>query len=186
MTALVGRPRLFSSVKPVSGMTRRSLRDCRDERVPVRVSRTGNQVGTDTAKQHYSHIWRVQMRCRFSAVIAALALAQLLLGGVVPSCPLLRGPSHGTPVRRAHSAAGMSCQTGDTRASAGVPSKSGTPLCDSSAQDACVGMTSCTAVITSAAPEHFAAGLGPDQVGPRVLGLRSGPNRSPEPPPPRI
>jgi hypothetical protein len=126
------------------------------------------------------------MHRRLSAIFAALALAQLSLGGALASCQSHRLSSHDTQAQREHSPAGMSCHTGDSRANANVSTNGGAPSCDPSAQGACVGMTSCAAVIASARSEHFAAGLRPDQTRPRVLDLLPGPNLSPEPPPPRI
>ena len=122
---------------------------------------------------------------RVSAIFAALALAQLSLGGAVAFCPSHRLSSHDTPAQHEHTPAGMRCHTGDSRANANVPANSGTPSCDHSAQGACVGMTSCTAAIAPAESEHFAAGLRPDQARPRVLDLLPGPTLAPEPPPPR-
>lgn len=121
---------------------------------------------------------------RLSAIVAALALAQLSLGGAV-GCRHSHGlSSHDTSAQGEHSAAGMS-RHADTRGTANVPPSNGTPWCDHSAQGACVGMNSCTAAIASAKSEHFVAGLRPDQIRPRVLDLLPGPNRAPEPPPPR-
>jgi hypothetical protein len=126
------------------------------------------------------------MRRRLSAIFAALALAQLSLGGAVARCPSHPLSSHDTQAQREHSPAGMRCHTAETRANANVPTHGGTPSCDPSGQGACVGATSCTAAIASAKSEQFAAVLRADQIRPRVLDLLPGRNRAPEPPPPRI
>lgn len=126
------------------------------------------------------------MRRRLSAVLAALALAQFSLGGTVVSCPMHRVSSLATGLQGEHSAAVMNSRTADIRVTVSAPSNDRTPSCDNSAQGACVGMTSCSAVIATAESDQFAAGLRAGQIGPRVLDLPLGPNRSPEPPPPRI
>lgn len=138
------------------------------------------------AGRSQSHLSGVQMRRRLTAIFATLALAQLSLGGAVAFCPSHRVSSHDMSAQREHSPAGPGCHSANSRANANVPTNHGTPSCDPSAQGACVGMTSCAAVIAFARPEHFAAGLRPDQTLPRVLDLLPGRNLAPEPPPPRI
>jgi hypothetical protein len=125
------------------------------------------------------------MRRRLSAIFAALALAQLSLGGAAARCPSQRLSSHDTQTHGEHSPAGVRCHTAETRAHANVPTHGGTPSCDPSAQGGCVGMTSCATAIASAKSEQFAAVLRADQIRPRVLDLLPGRNRAPEPPPPR-
>jgi hypothetical protein len=126
------------------------------------------------------------MRRRLSAIFAALALAQLSLGGAVARCPSHRLSSQDTQVQREHSPSGMRCHTAETRANANIPTQGGTPSCDPLAQGACVGMTSCTAAIACTKSDQFAAVLQADQIRPRVLDLLPGRDRAPEPPPPRI
>jgi hypothetical protein len=126
------------------------------------------------------------MRRRLSAIFAALALIQLSLGGAIARCPSHPVSAHDTQVQREHSPAGMRCHTAETRAKANVPTQGGAPSCDTLAQGACVGMTSCTAAIASAKSDQFAADLRADRIRPCVLDLLPGRDRAPEPPPPRI
>ena len=159
---------------------------CRGKLWALRVSRTGSQAAADTRRAEPVASFRVQMRHRLSAIFAALALAQLSLGGAVAFCPSHRLSSHDMSAHREHSPARTSCHSANSRANANVPTNHGTPSCDPSAQGACVGMTSCAAVIAFAGPEHLTAGLQADQTRPHVLDLLPGRTLAPEPPPPRI
>lgn len=123
---------------------------------------------------------------KFSAILAALALAQLSLGGAVPRCPLPGQAAHNASLGPQHLAAGMRSHAADSRAASNIVLNGGTQSCDYSAPGACVGMTSCTGQIAPVELQRFAVVLRPDQARQPVLGLTPRPNRAPEPPPPRI
>ena len=123
---------------------------------------------------------------KFSATLAALALAQLSLGGTVALCPLHGQAVENATSRPQHSAAGMNCHAADRRAASNIVLNGGTQSCDNSAPGACVGMTSCTGQIAPVELQRCAAVLRPDHARQPVLGLTPRPNPAPEPPPPRI
>jgi hypothetical protein len=121
-----------------------------------------------------------------SAILAALSVAQLSLGGAAPRCPLHGQAAHNESSGRQHSAAVMNCHAADWHAAPNVTPNGGTQSCDYSAPGGCVGMTSCTGQIATVESQHLAAVLRADQAWQRVLGLTPAPGRAPDPPPPRI
>ena len=126
------------------------------------------------------------MHRQLSGIFAALALAQLSLGGIVARHAGCEVSSYSSPGQHKHAHGPMHGQRTDTRIMQEIAGLGGTPACDHSAQGTCAGMLSCTPAIASDGSTHSAAVIRPAQVQQRILRLTPGPSPIPETPPPRL
>ena len=139
-----------------------------------------------TAGRRNSHPSGVHMHRRLSGIFAALALAQLSLGGIVARHAGCEVSSYSSPGQVKHAHGPMHGQRTDTRVMQEIAGLGDAPACDHSIQGACAGMASCTLALACVGSANFSAVLRTGQARQRVLGLTPGPSRAPEPPPPRI
>lgn len=126
------------------------------------------------------------MRRRLTGIFAALALAQLTLGGIVVRHAGCEVSSYSSPGQDKHAHGPLHGQRNDTRVMQEIAGLGDAPACDHSIQGACAGMASCTLALACVGSAHFSAVLRPGQAPQSLMGLTPGPGRAPEPPPPRI
>ena len=139
-----------------------------------------------TAGRRKSHLSGVRMHRRLSGIFAALALAQLSLGGIVAHHAGCEVSSYRSPGQHQHAIGPMDGQRTDARVVHQAADAGDAPACDHSIQGACAGMASCTLTLACVGSARFSAVLRPGQAPQGVIGLTPGLGRAPEPPPPRI
>jgi len=126
------------------------------------------------------------MHRRLTGIFAALALAQLSLGGIVARHAGCEVSSYSSPGQDKQAHGPMHDQRNDTRVMQEIAGLGDAQACDHSIQGACAGMASCTLALACVGSAHFSAVLRPGQAPQRLMELTPGPGRAPEPPPPRI
>ena len=125
----------------------------------LRVSRTKSHLPPLTAGRSKSHPSGVHVHRRLSGIFAAVALAQLSLGGVVARHAGCEVSSYSSSGQHEHANGPMDAQRADPRVMHEIAGLGDAPACDHSAQETCAGMASCTVALACVGSARFLVAL---------------------------